>query len=161
MTPSERTGSVRVMLVDVLSPREEVPRLGDRVRSVDLPLDSGVAVPLIHDLLRCDLFDVTRADLPDGTVVSVYVDDNGLLKDDPVVGAWNGAPADSPRCRVLAGNLLVTGGVDGKGYDLGLTDAQWDALMRHLVVRESPDGTPLPMLVLGGPGSRPVPVEGR
>jgi len=80
----------------------------------------------IYDLLGCDVFTVVpvNQNAPAGkSGLSVYVDDEGLLKDNSVVNIWSiwlsghigyNAP--------LIGNILLTGPTDIDGYDTDIPD---------------------------------------
>ncbi len=84
----------------------------------------------IYALLEVECIDIVR--IADG--LFAVVDDEGLLKDDPLTTVWW---PDSERC--LVGNVLITG--DG-GRDLGsLTPGQLEYLADNLV--ETWDGRPV------------------
>lgn len=74
----------------------------------------------IHDyykLLNCDCIDICNRGIG-GQRFEIVVDDEGLLKDNPILSAIS--PKDNQCC--LVGNLLFYGGVDNKGDFTPITD---------------------------------------
>lgn len=68
-----------------------------------------------YKLIGCDNFDVARM-MWDGHEISIYVDDEGMLKTGMLGRDVQGYP--SP----LFGTLVVTGGVDSKGETLSVPE---------------------------------------
>lgn len=63
----------------------------------------------------CDSFDIVRTEW-DGEDISIYLDDEGLLKPQNYGRLVEGYP------QPLFGNLVITGGVDAEGDTLPLPD---------------------------------------
>lgn len=95
----------------------------------------------IYDFIGCDVFTCVSPSAGSTGAkegVSVYVDDEGLLKDNTPVNIWSialcpllGHPAP------LVGNILLLGPTDAEGYD---TDVK-QAFLQHLPpqLRPSPE----------------------
>jgi hypothetical protein len=81
----------------------------------------------IYDLIGCDVFTVVpvaKKSPAGNTGLSVYVDDEGLLKQNSVVNIWSiwlsgFIGYNSP----LMGNILLTGPTDIDGYDTDVPDS--------------------------------------
>lgn len=77
--------------------------------------------------LQCDTFDITTREV-DGIVFDIFCDDEGLLKDTPVVSAVNTAFAP-----VLCGNLIFTHHNEF-GETTGITAKEYKTLKNHLIL---------------------------
>jgi len=110
------------------------------------PKNNGVKVikswEEIAPLLNCDMFDVTKIKFEEsGTILNVYVDDNGLCKEpeDIVWGAfrmnWENMQLES----FLAGSLLIVSStLDKDGNEIDLTDEEIKEIEDHILdVKES------------------------
>ena len=69
----------------------------------------------IYTMIKCDTFDVARTEAA-GHPLSVYVDDEGLFKDNQSFFMFYGMP------QPLAGMGLIFGEVDDEGYDTDAPD---------------------------------------
>lgn len=106
----------------------------------------------IAPLLNCDMFDVTKIKFEESeTILNVYVDDNGVLKDpeDIVWGAfrmnWEKMQLES----FLAGNLLImNSNVDSDGTELDLTEDQIQDIEDHLMEVPESKNNPATILVV-------------
>ena len=68
-----------------------------------------------YEHLKCELFDVVMVSWQ-GESISIFVDDEGLLKSGNVGGKVEGYPEP------LFGNMVICGGVDVEGNTLPLPD---------------------------------------
>ena len=91
-----------------------------KVSTIDAPEKEGDNLDFYYNHLNCHTIDVVYTDEGD-----FFVDDNGLLtSDNPVFDYGNGV--------VIAGNILVTKGVDSEGRTLFFdpsVDADFDKMM--------------------------------
>jgi len=95
----------------------------------------------IYDFIGCDCFTVVSpigGSIGAKEGVSVYVDDEGLLKENTPVNIWSIALCPLlGHSTPLVGNILLTGPTDADGYD---TDVK-QAFLHHLPpqLRPSPE----------------------
>lgn len=91
---------------------------------------------LFYKKIECDCIDIAVRKI-DGKAFNIILDDEGLLKEDPIVSAidGNGNP-------MLVGNLMFFGGETTEDGELvGLTDAEIDHILRSVgVAVVSPEG---------------------
>jgi hypothetical protein len=100
------------------------------IKLVDLDSDKNVSeLNQIYKLLEVDLIDVVEYE-----GISIYVDDEGLLKSDPKL-----TMIIRNRNQKLYGNLLILGGVNDEGKTMGISEANATALSNSeiLVHRET------------------------
>ena len=86
----------------------------------ELPMVSNTLVDIkswrsYSELLKCDIFTVVSVDY-NGQILSVFVDDEGLLK--PNFGRMVGTYPEP-----LFGNIIVAGGVDDEGDTMDLPES--------------------------------------
>ena len=96
-----------------------------------------------YRLLNCSLIDITSRKVG-GVSFDIIVDDEGLLKDSPIISAFDpdGQPA-------LAGNLLFCK-YDGEGGETSVTQEDIDHLEKHLriAVKKDSEGNELDILLV-------------
>lgn len=84
---------------------------------------------LFYKKIECDCIDIAVRKI-DGKAFNIILDNEGLLKEDPIVSAidGNGDP-------MLVGNLMFFGGETTEDGELvGLTDAEIDHILRSVGV---------------------------
>ena len=74
--------------------------------------------PVLDELLKCDAIDIVRRKIW-GKTYCFIVDDEGLLKKDPILSGWC---LDTPGGN-LYGNLIITGVEDDEGNLTSLSNA--------------------------------------
>lgn len=79
-----------------------------------------------YKYLRCDCFDIARRKL-DNKYFDIFVDDEGLLKDDPIVSAIT-----IKREPMLVGNLIFANH-DGQGNTVSLSDEDIKLIKSHIL----------------------------
>lgn len=89
-----------------------------------------------HDLLNCRCIDVCRRKIGN-KYFEIVLDDEGLLKDNPVLSASN--PFD--RECLLVGNLIFYGGVDSEGDFTPITDDGVKTIKDNVMLGTFKDGT--------------------
>lgn len=88
-----------------------------------------------YDLLDCRCIDICRRKIG-GRYFEIVLDDEGLLKENPVISAIN--PMDN-EC-VLVGNLVFYDGVDNYGDFTPITDDGVKIIKDNLLMAVYPDG---------------------
>jgi len=104
------------------------------IKLVDLDSDKSVSeLNQIYKLLEVDLIDVVEHE-----GMSIYVDDEGLLKSDPKL-----TMIIRDRNQKLYGNLLILGGVNDEGETLGISEEDAVALSKSEILLHRETGMQL------------------
>lgn len=78
-----------------------------------------------YEILNCDCFDITHR-LIGGKPFDIFVDDEGLLKENPLVSAYD---VNGDHC--LVGNLFVVK-VDDEGETISLTEEEINHVAQYV-----------------------------
>lgn len=112
----------------------DVEKSNPYIAEVDGSLES------YYTILNCDTFDIASRKIGEH-IYDIYCDDEGLLKDHPLVSAIS-----SDRHPMLVGNLFITK-TDEEGNTISLTDEEIDEVKRHLTPIFDDSGKYYPCLI--------------
>lgn len=106
----------------------EYKKITRDINIVSVPkADSNLS--FITGSLGCDMIDVVAVNGFD-----IFVDDEGLLKSDNVVASYY---QDGEKITDLAGNLLVSAGIDAEGETVWFQDDAYPLMMNAIKILES------------------------
>ena len=97
-------------------------------------------IDAIYSILKCTLFDIATRKIGEH-YYDIYCDDEGLLKDKPMVSAMS--PDNQP---MLVGNLFIVKHND-EGDAVSLTDEEIKEIQRNLTPIFDEDGRYYPCLI--------------
>ena len=100
---------------------------GAEVREIEDSLE------VFYDIIGCDLIDITVREVK-GIALDFIVDDEGLLKDDPVARAIS---LSHPSTDVLVGNIIVSQ-ANEEGEQISLTDKEVEAVISRMGIACNP-----------------------
>ena len=78
-----------------------------------------------RDLIGCDWIDIARRNIGDKEY-DIVVDDEGLLKENPIVSAFSGT-----KDPVLVGTMVICGTADSEGVLTGLSEEDLENIKKH------------------------------
>lgn len=92
-----------------------------------------------YNLIGCDIIDIVSRVIG-GNDVCIIIDDEGLLKHDPIVSAvsYNRLISGNDLIPELVGNLIITGPVDDDGNLTGLSNQVADFIMNRYIMVVGP-----------------------
>lgn len=83
---------------------------------------------LYYKLIQCDTIDIVMRKI-NGTYYNIICDDEGLLKENPIVSAVNNKFQP-----MLVGNLIIAGNTDDDGNLLGITEEQAKEIINTQII---------------------------
>ena len=78
-----------------------------------------------RDLIGCDWIDIARRNIGDKEY-DIVVDDEGLLKENPIVSAFSGT-----KDPMLVGTMVICGTADSEGVLTGLSEEDLENIKKH------------------------------
>lgn len=93
-------------------------------------------------MLDCDCIDITARDIG-GKQFGIICDDEGLLKENPILSARS----RSNDLDALVGNLIFSQ-FNYEGEEIGLTDEEIEHLKKHIGMFKDRNGNDFPLLIM-------------